>query len=149
MSSGSPAVTDPESRHNLHVTQTGDLIDIGPWSQDQLCAAVKRAESADAIVVLDYGRERLYLVGSADVEYLPPKRLGLSDAPGLRVTQPRIYHPDTGHLGRVRVQSLIVSPEFDILIPAFDWDEPDDEWWPPELRYRDQPSTTPSGAVGG
>jgi hypothetical protein len=143
------AVTDPMSRHNLHVTAESDLVDIGPWSSDQLYAAVERADAEDGIVVLDYGRDQLYLVDDDDVTYLPPTALGFGESPGLDVTEPRRYDPETGRVGRVRVESVTVAPEFDILVPAFDWTEPDEHWEPPELEYQEQPSGSPSGAVGG
>jgi hypothetical protein len=137
------------SRHNLHVTAESDLVDIGPWSSEQLYAAVERADGEGCLVVLDYGRERLSLVGHDDVRYLPPTALGFGDSPGVEVTRPRPYDPETGHLGRVRVESVTVAPTFDILVPAFDRSEPDAHWEPPELAYQDQPSGSPSGAVGG
>ncbi|MES3518447.1 MAG: hypothetical protein PPP58_12370 [Natronomonas sp.] len=143
------SVTAPESRHNLHVTGEADLIDIGPWSSKQLYTAVEAADSGDDIVVLDYGRETLYLVGEGDVSYVPPAALGFAESPGLRVEEPRTYDPDSRTTGRTRVDSLVVSPEFDILVPAFDWEEPDEEWEPPELDYRERPSETSSGAIGG
>jgi len=142
-------VTDPMSRHNLHVTRREDLIDIGPWSREQLWAAVGRADEEDGIVVLDYGREQLYLVGRGDVTYLPPRVLGLADEPGLRVEEPRTYDPGEGAVGKVRVEAVTVAPAFDILVPAFDWTEPDDQWEPPERDYQERPSGSPSGAVGG
>jgi hypothetical protein len=142
-------VTDPMSRHNLHVIAESALVDIGPWAADQLHAAVERADDEDAVVILDYGREVLYLVDSDNVAYVPPTALGFGDEPGLEVEEPRPYDPDTDTLGRVRVESATVAPEFDILIPAFDWSEPDEYWEPPEFEYRDQPSGSPSGAVGG
>lgn len=149
VSGESPTVTDPMSRHNLHVTQKSDLIDIGPWSRDQLYAAVERADDEDEAVVLDYGRTQLYLAGTDDLTYLPPAAFGFADDPGLRVDSPRAFDPDEKRVGRVRTQSITVSPEFDILIPAFDWTEPDDQWEPPEFDYQDSPSESPSGAVGG
>jgi hypothetical protein len=142
-------VTDPMSRHNLHVTDEGDLVDIGPWSSGQLYAAVERADEMDGLVVLDHGRGQLYLVGHDDVRYLPPTALGFGDSPGLEVTEPRRYDPESGTLGRVRVESVTVAPAFDILVPAFDWTEPDEHWEPPELEYQEQPSGSPSGATGG
>jgi len=142
-------VTDPMSRHNLHVTAESDLVDIGPWTAAQLHAAVERADDEDAVVVLDYGREALYLVDSDAIAYLPPTALGFGDKPGLEVEEPRPYDPDAGTLGRARVESVTVAPEFDILIPAFDWTEPDEHWEPPELDYQDRPSGSQSGAVGG
>jgi hypothetical protein len=137
------------SRHNLHVTAESDLVDIGPWSSEQLYAAVQQADEKGSLVVLDYGREQLYLAGHDDVHYLPPTALGFGDSSGLEVSQPRRYDPESGSLGRVRVESVTVAPEFDILVPAFDWTEPDEHWEPPELEYREQPSGSPSGAVGG
>lgn len=142
-------ITAPGSRHNLHVTAESDLIDIGPWTQQQLYRAVERAESEDCVVVLDYGREQLYIVDRKKIAYIPPTALGLASEPGLRVTDPRTYDPDDDVIGRSRTDSLVVSPEFDILIPAFDWTEVDDAWEPPELDYREQPSGTTSGTVGG
>jgi hypothetical protein len=142
-------VTDPMSRHNLHVTAESDLVDIGPWTADQLRTAVTRADSEAGVIVLDYGRETLYLVDSDDITYLPPTALGFGDQPGLEVAEPRRYDPETDALGRVRVESVTVAPRFDILIPAFNWTEPDEHWEPPEFDYRDRPSGSPSGAVGG
>lgn len=142
-------VTAPMSRHNLHVTQKSDLIGIGPWSQNQLWAAVERADDEGSIVVLDYGREQLYLVDTDDTTYLPPSALGFAESPGLRVHEPRTYDPERGTVGRARVETRTVAPEFDILVPAFDWTEPDDQWEPPELEYRERATDSPSGAVGG
>ena len=144
-----PRITDPESRHNLHVTREADLIAVGPWSRAELYAAVERADAADRVVVLDYGRERIYLVDESDVTYLSPKALGFADAPGVRLAEPQPYSPSDGTVGRIRAQTVVVSPEFDLLIPAFDWSEPDDEWEPPELDYRDRPAGSPTGAIGG
>lgn len=144
----SGAVTDPQSRHNLHVTRHTDLINIGPWSRDQLYSAVQLADAENEAVVLDYGREQLYLAAPDKIHYLSPTAFGLADAPGLRVDQPRLYDPDSERIRRSRVQSVTVSPEFDILIPAFDWTEPDTQWEPPGLDYREQPIGTPSGVIG-
>jgi hypothetical protein len=142
-------VTDPMSRHNLHVTAESDLVDIGPWTREQLYAAVERADDEQGVVVLDYGREALYLADRDSLSYLPPTALGFGDQPGLGVEEPQQYDPETGRLNRARVESVTVAPAFDILIPAFDWTEPDEHWEPPEIEYREQPSNSPSGAVGG
>jgi len=131
------------------VTRESDLLDVGPWSKEQLYAAVERADAEGEAVVLDYGDERLYLAETGDIAYLSPTALGFAEAPGLRVEAPRTYAPDDGEVGRTRVESVTVSPEFDILIPAFEWTEPDDEWEPPELDYRERPSGTSAGAAGG
>lgn len=144
---GSERVTEPTSRHNLHVTSEADLIDVGPWSRERLYAALERADEDGDVVVLDYGRERLYLAGEADLGYVPPTAFGLADAPGLRVGEPRVYDPD-GTVHRSRVGSVLVSPEFDILVPAFDRTEPDDTWEPPEPEYRERASGTGSGIRG-
>lgn len=142
-------VTAPRSRHNLHVTERADLVGIGPWSAEQLYAAVQRAEDETGVVVLDYRREQLYLVGHDDVTYLPPSALGFGDEPGLRVEDPQRYDPDNDSIARVRLESVTVTPEFDILVPAFDWEEPDEYWEPPELTSHERSSDRPSGAVGG
>jgi len=142
-------VTDPRSRHNLHVTERADLTDIGPWSADQLYRAVERADTEDSVVVLDYGREQLYLVDRDSVAYLPPAALGFAEEPGLQVTDPRRYNPDGDTLVRGRRASVTVTPEFDILVPAFDWEEPDEYWEPPELVSTERSTDSPSGAVGG
>jgi hypothetical protein len=142
-------VTAPASRHNLHVTERSDLLGIGPWLQDQLWAAVERADREGELVVLDYGREQLSLVATEDVTYLPPSVLGFAESGGLRVREPRTYDPDRAAVSKPRVESRVIAPEFDILIPAFDWPEPDEQWEPPELEYRERPSDSPSGAVGG
>ncbi len=141
-------VTAPASRHNLHVTDREDLVGVGPWSRDELWAAVQRADGEGSVVVLDYGRERLYLADDADVSYRPPTALGLADAPGLRVASPRPYDPDDGTVGTAG-EPVTVTPEFDVLVPAFDWEAPDEEWEPPEPEYRQRPTGSPSGAVGG
>lgn len=143
------SVTAPESRHNLHVRRESDLLGIGPWSKEQLYAAVERADTEGEAVVLDYGHGRLYLAETGHITYLPPTALGFAGAPGIRVKAPRTYDPDDDCVGRTRVGSVTVSPEFDILIPAFEWPEPDDEWEPPELDYRERPSGSPAGATGG
>lgn len=43
-------------------------------------------------VVIDYGRERLYLAETGNIRYLPPTVLGFAEAPGLRVEGSR-YAP--------------------------------------------------------
>lgn len=142
-------VTAPMSRHNLHVTGESDLIDIGPWSSEQLYAAVERADSEGELVVLDYGRERLYLAGSERVGYVPPTALGFGEASGVRVEEPRTYDPEGDELARSRLDSVFVSPEFDILVPAFNRTELDETWEPPEFEHRDSPSETGVGSGTG
>ena len=145
----SPAITDPASCHSRHVAGRADVTSVGPWSGDQLYAAVERADAEGDVVVVDYARERLYLADADDLTYVPPEALGLASPPELRVEGPRRYVPDGGSVGRVRVRSVTVSPEFDILVPAFDQSEPDEGWEPPELEYQERPSGSPSGAIGG
>lgn len=143
------AITDPASRHSRHVAGRADLTGVGPWSGDQLYAAVKLADAEGDAVVVDHARERLYLADAGDLTYVPPEALGLASPPELRVDSPRRYVADEGSVGRARVRSTTVSPEFDVLVPDFDRSEPDDSWEPPELEYRERPSGSPSGAVGG
>ena len=141
-------VLSPASRHNLHVTDREDLIGVGPWSQTELWRAVRQADDEGAVVVLDYDRERLYLAAAADVSYLPPTALGVAESPGLRVASPRPYDPENETAGAAG-ETVTVAPEFDVLVPAFDWEAPDEEWEPPEPEYRQRPTGSPSGAVGG
>lgn len=140
-------VTAPQSRHNRHVTTKADIVEVDPWSRDQLYAAVKQADTARRLVVVDYGRENLYLADAIDLAYTPPRLLGIAADPALRVTDPALFDPEAGTTSEFR--SVTVAPAFDILIPAFDWDEPDDDWKPIEPEYRDRPAGSPSGAVGG
>ena len=79
---------------------------------------------------------------------LPPTALGLAESPGLRVASPRPYDPEDGTAGAAG-ETVTVAPEFDVLVPAFDWEAPDEEWEPPEPEYRQRPTGSPSGAIGG
>lgn len=140
-------VLDPRSRHNLHVTGPGDLQDvrIGEWSGETLFAAVKRADEADSVVVLDHGRTALYLADGADLAYDPPRVLGLTAPPALHVAGADRYDPGTDRTEPVG--TVTVSPEFDVLIPAFDWEEMDeDDVLPPVDRV---PSRSPTGTGTG
>jgi len=99
-------------------------------------------------VVLDYGRERLYLARAADLTYVPPRILGLAADPALRVSDPGVFDPETGAVEPAA--SVTVAPEFDVLVPAFDWEEMDDGWEPPRPRRQESPTGTPTGStVGG
>ncbi len=141
-------VTRPRSRHNRHITREADLEPVGSWSRDQLYEAVKRADTEDRLVVLDYGREQLYLARPTDLAYAPPRILGLAADPALRVSDPAVFDPETGAVGPAA--SVTVAPAFDILVPAFDWEGMDDGWEPPRPRHRESPTGTPTGStVGG
>jgi hypothetical protein len=136
-------ITAPASRHNVHVTRRADLTDVRNWAGDELYAAVERADAEDAVVVIDYGRALLYLADRADVTFVPPRRLGLSGEPGLRVRTPAVYDPETDAVSGPDVDERLVSPEFDVLIPALDWERQDEDSIPPEPEYRERPTGTP------
>ncbi len=141
-------VTAPRSRHNRHVTREEDLEPVGSWSCEQLSAAVRRADAEGRVVVLDYGRERLYLADATGLTYVPPRGLGLAADPALRVSDPAVFDPETGAVELIA--SVTVAPEFDILVPAFDWEETDDSWEPPRPRRRSSSTGSPAGsAIGG
>jgi len=117
-------VIDPRSRHNVHVTGPEDLQDTGEWSSETLYAAVIRADGDDLVVVLDYGRTALYLATGPDLTYEPPRVLGFAAPPALHVADPALFDPETGTAESV--EPVVVTPAFDILVPAFDWEEMDE-----------------------
>lgn len=123
-------ILDPRSRHNIHVTHEDDLAAIGPWSSETLYMAVRRADNKEWVVVLDYDRRELYLAASTDLTYEPPQGFGFTSVPALHVDEPhRIVHTQQQ---TTSIDPVIVSPEFDILVPAFDWQElSDDDVLPP------------------
>jgi hypothetical protein len=138
-------VLDPRSQHNVHVTRAADVEATGPWSGETLYAAVRRADDEDRVVVLDYGRGELYLAAGADLAYEPPRGLGLAAPPALRVAEPHRIDPDGGT--STAVEPVVVSPEFDVLVPAFDWETlGEDDVLPPVDR---QPSGTAAGSGAG
>ena len=141
-------VTAPASRHNIHVTRRADLTDVRDWTQAELYAAVERADAEDAVVVIDYGQALLYLADQADVTFVPPRRLGLSGEPGLRVQAPAVYDPETDAVSGLDVDERLVAPEFDVLIPAFDWETQDEDSMPIEPEYRERPSGSPHTTGG-
>lgn len=149
MTLDSETLLHPRSRHNLHVRDRSDIEAVGPWNREDLYSAVERAEREDGVVVLDYGREQLYLVGRDGVSFRPPDTLGLRDDPELVVTDPAVFDPEAGTVRRPRATARVVSPEFDVLVPAFDWEVVDEEFEPLEPEYRERPSDTPTGALGG
>lgn len=137
----------PESRHNIHVTDEADLRGIEGWSRETLYAAVKAADDGeDGCVVLDYDRAALYLTSGADLTYHPPRAFGLADPPALEVAAGLVYDPDDGAVDPL-ADAVMVSPRFDILVPAFDWEDLDeDDLLPPVERYTTTPSDLPTGA---
>jgi len=105
---------------------------VAGWSRDTLYEAVKFADGEDRVVVLDYGRERLYVADGADLAYHPPRALGLGAPPALEVAEPLLYDPDAPERRRTEPhESVRVSPEFDVLVPAFDWEDRGEEPLPP------------------
>jgi hypothetical protein len=149
MALDSEILLHPRSRHNIHVRDRTDIEAVGPWSREELYSAVERADSEDGVVVLDYGREQLYLVDRDGLSFRPPDTLGIRDDPELAVADPAVFEPDSGTLRRPRATARVVSPEFDVLVPAFDWELVDEEFEPLDPQYRERPSDTPSGALGG
>jgi hypothetical protein len=138
-------ILDPRSRHNIHVTRADDLDVVGEWARDTLYAAVRRAEREERVVVLDYGRSALYLADGADLSYEPPRRLGFAAPPMLHVGAPWRFQPDQHTT--TAVDAVTVSPEFDILVPAFDWADLSEEDVLPPIDARR--SRTPAGSGTG
>ncbi|PSQ41546.1 hypothetical protein BRD10_00295, partial [Halobacteriales archaeon SW_12_71_31] len=87
-------VTDPRSPHSVHVTGEADVPTVDPWSRATLYRAVRLADDAGAVVVLDHDRERLYLASSERLDYRPPGTLGLGHPPALVVDEPPLLRPD-------------------------------------------------------
>ena len=151
------AVVAPASRHSIHVTDPSDLTGVEEWSRETLYRAVKFADEGEAaddatvrVVVLDYARYALYLARAAGLRYEPPRTLGLAADPVLYVTDPQELEPTAPDWPAAReheATSVAVSPQFDVLVPAFDWSELDEDDLPPEVTYRS--STSSSGAGTG
>ena len=173
-------VLAPRSRHNRYVTTPDDVVPVGEWSREELFGAVKAADAADAVVVIDYGRVALYLADGGRLQYDPPRVLGIAAPAALHVTDPVRYDPATGETEPVEAsdppdasaghpdangtripsdagsrvvgdgrgsEQVIVTPRFDLLVPAFDWEElSEDEMLPPVER---DPSPTESGVGSG
>ena len=155
-------VTAPGSRHSIHVTGSDDLVGVAGWSAEELYRAVKHVDDgsdgpATRTVVIDYGRDRLYAARASALTYRPPRGLGLLDTPALDVADPELLSVDPGAAdaegagdGTARTgsfESVTVAPEFDVLVPAFDWEEMDVDDLPPPIDYR--PSGTAPGAGTG
>ena len=147
----SQKITHPQSRHNIHVTRRSDIEPVDPWSRDELFAGVKRAADDGCVVVVDYGREQLWLADRDELTYVRPSQVGhgFGTHPGLLVGTPRLFEPASETVHRTRVQTRAVSPEFDILIPAFDWDELDESVLPPEVEFLERPTDSPAGTPNG
>ena len=141
-------ITAPAFRHNVYVTRRAGLTDVRDWTQAELYAAVERADAEDAVVVIDYGRALLYLADRADVTFVPPRRLGLSGASGPGDRTPAVYDPETDAASGLDVDERLVSPEFDILIPALNWESRDEDSMPIEPEYRERPSGSPHTTGG-
>lgn len=58
-------------------------------------------------------------MAGTELTYEPPQGLGLRAPPALYVAEP--YRIDPDQQTTTAVEPVIVSPEFDILVPAFDW----------------------------
>lgn len=137
-------VTAPQSRHNIHVTSRDDLRGVGEWTGETLYEAVRFADSnGDFVVILDYRQRALYLAPGTGLQYEPPRGLGVAAPPVLHVRDPHLYDP-AGPTATA-IAPLTVSPKFDILVPAFDWNELDEQDVLPPIDRRGSRSPTGSG----
>jgi hypothetical protein len=98
------------------------------------------------VTVIDYGRDRLYLVAEEGLEYDPPDPLGRRD-PALAVADPLVATPDGEDVAVEPGEAATVAPEFDVLVPAFDLEELDEDLVPLEPLRR--PTSTGTGAGAG
>jgi hypothetical protein len=138
----------PASRHNRHVTGPDDLRGIAGWSRDDLYRAVRAAADVeDGCVVVDYGRERLYLARGTTLTYYPPRALGVAGPPALHVRDPLVFDPADG--ASTTAADVTVSPTFDILVPAFDWADLDEGELLPPVHRRPTATGTGSGTGAG
>lgn len=126
---GDVDVLDPRSRHNRHVTRPDDIEPVDGWPRETLYEAVRLAD------------------GSA-LDYDPPRRLGFAAPPALHVAAPQRFEPQAGTTTPADPGS--VSPRFDILVPAFDRAElNEDDALPPVARRVSRSSTgAGSGSPG-
>jgi hypothetical protein len=139
-------VTHPLSPHSVHVTGPEDLAAVGDWSRGELYATVEAADERDRVTVVDYGRDRLYLVADGELDYRAPDPLGRRD-PALAVADPLVAAPDGEDVAVEPGEAVTVAPEFDVLVPAFDLEELDEEMLPVEPLRR--PTSTGTGAGTG
>lgn len=130
-------VRDPLSLGSVHVTEQTELRAAGPWSSATLHAVVEEAAPLDRLVVLDYGRENIYV--AADASRSAHGLVPLTE-PVLGVEEPLLalvgdYHGDSsvqtvangGTRSEITLhqfrQAVEVTPPFDVLVPAFDLQE--------------------------
>lgn len=140
-------VTDPRSRHNIHVTAKEDLRGVGEWSRETLYQSVRFADrnsDRDFVVVLDYQRPAMYLTPGTALRYEPPRVLGVAAPPALHVRDPHRYDPDGPTA--TSVHPVTVSPKFDILVPAFEWNDLDEQDVIPPIDRRSSRSPTGTGS---
>jgi len=134
-------VTHPLSPHSLHVAGPEDLAGVAEWSRSELYATVEAADERDRVVVIDYGRSRLYLAREEDLDYTPPGALGGRE-PALAVREPLVATPGES-VTVEQGESVTVSPEFDVLVPAFDLEEMEEA--PPPVEPLRRPTSTGTG----
>ena len=139
---GDQDVFAPASRHSYYVTAPADLRIVPGWSQRVLSAALEAADDGeDGCVVVDYGRDALYLAAGRQLSYRRPGLLGIRSDPALVVPAASRYDPEGGETEPLG--AVVVSPAFDVLVPAFDWRALDEDDVPPAVPRR---SRSPSGA---
>jgi hypothetical protein len=143
---------DPRSRHNRHVRDRDDLAPAAGRSRDALYRAVAFVDDRgeDEVVVVDYGRASLYATPGTALSYDPPGLAGLGSAPTLYVREPAgidLDGPDGPRATPVE-GPLAVSPAFEILVPAFDWEAVDADDGPPRPGRR-APARTGVGTGAG
>jgi hypothetical protein len=136
-------VLDPRSRHNRHVTRPEDVEPVGGWPRETLYEAVRLADGEGGVVVIDYGRSELYVADGSGLDYEPPRRLGFVAPPVLHVAAPRRFESRTGTT--TPADPVSVSPRFDILVPAFDWEQLDEDDALPPVARRASRSATGAG----
>lgn len=134
-------VTHPLSPHSVHVAGPEDLAGVAEWSCAELYATVEAADERDRVVVVDYGRSRLYLAPEEDLEYTAPGALG-GRKPALAVAAPLVATPGEP-VGVEEGEDVTVSPEFDVLVPAFDLEELEEA--PPPVEPLRRPTSTGTG----
>lgn len=142
-------LTDPTSPRSVHVAGPDDLRAVGPWSGTALYATVEAADGLDRVVAVDYDGERLLLAGDVEVEGTPLS--WLRTPPALLVAAPVLAEPapDGTEVTTtvLEADTIRVTPPWDVLVPAFDLEEMDEELPPVETARR--PSSTGAGAGTG
>ncbi len=92
-------VTDPRSPHSVHVASEADVPALPPWGHETLHRAVRLADDRGDVVVLDHGRDRLYLADEEALSYRPPGTLGFGRPPALVVVRPELLRPGGDQYG--------------------------------------------------